>query len=74
VQLDKLKGRTLACRAKFQQNWGNYGVQQVKGDDEIIKKIIEHFPKDEVYNVIKLYFDPYYLHFPLYVSCLLCTS
>jgi ribosomal protein S6 len=46
--LDKLGGRTLACKIKLQQNWGNYSVSQVKGDDGMIEKIRELFPKNEV--------------------------
>jgi hypothetical protein len=46
--LDKIGGRTLACKVKLQQNWGNYSVSQARGDDVIIEKIRDQFPKNEV--------------------------
>jgi hypothetical protein len=48
LTLDKIGGRTLACKIKLQQNWGNYSVTQAKGDDVIIEKIRQQFPKNEV--------------------------
>ncbi|WJX39532.1 hypothetical protein P8452_27064 [Trifolium repens] len=45
--LDKIGGRTLACKVKLQQNWGNYSVSQARGDDVIIEKIRDQFPKNE---------------------------
>ncbi|WJX23995.1 hypothetical protein P8452_13162 [Trifolium repens] len=47
LTLDKIGGRTLACKIKLQQNWGNYSVTQAKGDDVIIEKIRQQFPKNE---------------------------
>ncbi|KAK2448277.1 hypothetical protein QL285_007560 [Trifolium repens] len=47
--MDKLRGRTLACRIKTQRGaWDNCSVQGVKEDDTLIAKIKEQFPVDQV--------------------------
>jgi hypothetical protein len=46
--LDKIGGRTLACRIKWQKTWDTGSVQAIKEDDEIVNKILAQFPNNEV--------------------------
>jgi hypothetical protein len=48
--VDNICGRTFALRIKWQPTWGTCSVQSLKEDDTIIKKTIDQFPKDEVFD------------------------
>jgi hypothetical protein len=53
--MDKLRGRTLACRIKTQRGaWDNCSVQGVKEDDTLIAKIKEQFPVDQVFFALSI--------------------